>query len=74
MASNAWSSAAKALAKSGVNVRAADAMRRVKLVVTITGRRRQSVRMWLGRMLITLAARVIGCGIEYQRRDEENDA
>ncbi len=62
------------MASNVVKVPASSAMRHINLVVTITGRRRQSVRMWLGRMLITLAARVIGCGIEYQRRDEENDA
>ena len=61
------------MVSNAVKVRAADAMRHITLSVTITGRRRQRVRMWLGRMLITLAARIIGCGIEYQRRDEEND-
>ncbi len=43
----------------------AHAMRTMTLRVDVTGVRTWRVRLWLGGLLLQLAARVMGCGIRF---------
>lgn len=43
----------------------AKAMRHVTMTVDLTGVRTWRMRLWLGGLLVQLAARVMGCGIRF---------
>lgn len=47
----------------------AHAMRTMSLVVNVTGVRTWRLRLWLGGLLLQLAARVMGCGIRFDGID-----
>ena len=50
---------------TAINV--ANAMQDVTLNVDLKGLRILRVRVWLGAKLIILAARIMGCGIQFER-------
>lgn len=56
------------------NVHVPSLMNAVTMNVTLTGVREWRIRLWLGVKLITLAARVIGCGIVVDQALTPRDA
>ena len=52
--------------KSEMKVPASQIMQALTLNITVTGMRGLAVRIWAGRWLIRLAARVMGCGIKIE--------
>lgn len=52
--------------KTSITIKAGDAMRGMTLTVNITGARVLAARIWLGKVLILLAARVMGCGVHIK--------
>ena len=45
---------------------AAHAMRKISLIVDVTGVRTWRLRLWLGGLLLQCAALVMGCGIRFE--------
>ena len=54
----------KIVGERGPEIAMTDVMRRVTIVVKVTGIRRGKVRNWLGVKLMELAAVVFGCSVE----------
>jgi hypothetical protein len=54
------------MADLAYTVKAADAMKRATMNVTVTGMRVLRIRLWLGVKLIGLACWVMGCGCEVE--------
>lgn len=53
---------------------AGHAMRHVTIRVDVTGVRTWRVRLWLGGLVLRLAARVMGCGIRFDGLEKPGDA